>query len=149
MKIRNLKISQKAVSKLAACALAGALATTTLTGCGKKNMLNGTTLEKACVVVYEDGSKDIAISVDDCNESKYPHYRSITSGAFVCDETCTHTFAEGIVVHHFSIDHIEAIKLTDDEREKAVKSELDKNDIVGIINRNMEPVIKETDNKTK
>lgn len=36
MKIKNLKINQKALSKLTACVLVGMLATTTLTGCGKK-----------------------------------------------------------------------------------------------------------------
>ena len=77
MKIKNLNINRKATSKLAACMLAGSLA---LTACGeekiddKNNILKGTILENTCVVTFEDGTKDIAIAIESCNYSQYPHY---------------------------------------------------------------------------
>lgn len=156
MKIKNLKINQKAASKLATCVLVGTLAVTTLTGCGssvgsRKNLLQGTILENTCVVTFEDGSKDIAVAVSDCFHKKCHHYYSITSGEYFGCKNCSKSKIDGSIVHHYPVSYEENITgyLTTDQLAKAIKGELDNNDIIAIVGRVVEPTTEETNTITK
>lgn len=152
MKIKNFKINQKAVSKLAACVLVGSLAATTLTGCGgvdRNNLLKGTILENTCVVTFEDGSKDIAVAVGTCGDRDYHHYYSIISGEYFGSSKCTQSTIEGTVVHHYGITNEENITgyLTSDELTKAMQGEFDNNDLINIVSRTVNPITEETNTK--
>lgn len=153
MKIKNFKINKSAASKLAACVLVGSLTTTMLTGCStdRNNILKGTILENSCVVTFADGSKDIAVAVGNCDNSEYHHYYSITSGEYFGDHKCTKKKLEGMVVHHYGITNEENITgyLTSDELTKAMKGELNNNDIVSIVSRTVNPIAEETSTKTR
>ncbi len=159
MKIRNFKINQKAVSKLAACVLVGTLAATTLTGCGrndKNNFLEGTILEDTCVVTFEDGAKDIAVTLTDCivdtNTGKYyHHYRSVISGECFASEKCISKSTNSPAFRYYGITNEESITryLTPNEIAKAMQGELDNNDIIAIVRRTMEPTTEETNEKTR
>ena len=146
MKIKNFKINQKAASKLAACVLVGTLAATTLTGCGatvnnKTNLLKGTALDGTTVITFADGSKDIAVAVENCTQSQdYKHYRSIISGIYYAPKNCNFDYQLNDVLHHFEIVNAENIVnyLTEDELDKAIKGGLDTDDIAVIITRAIE-----------
>lgn len=153
MRIKNFKINQKATSKLVACVLAGTLAATTLTGCedtNRNNLLKGTILENTCVVTFEDGSKDIAVAIDTCDD-KYHHYYSIISGEYFGSKNCQKKTIYKTVVHHYGITNEENITgyLTTDELTKAIQGELDNNDIITIVSRSIEPINEKTNTKTK
>ena len=146
MKIKNFKLNKKMVSKLAACVLVGSLATTTLTGCSNKkkeisrsNILSGTILESALVITFGDGSKDVAIDVGNCGLliKKYNHYYSIISGKYFSHESCWHERIEGNRLSHYNIVNEEFIDnyLTSEELTKAIKGELNDDDISYIISR--------------
>ena len=153
MKIKNFKINQKAVSKLAACVLVGSLAATTLTGCDikKENLLKGTILNNTCVVTFENGSKDIAVAVGICDDQDYHHYYSITSGEYFGSKKCTKPMIGGTVIHHYGIINEENITsyLTSDELTKAVQGKLDNNDIANIVSRTVNSTDEEINTKTK
>lgn len=155
MEIKNFKINKKAASKLAACVLVGTLAATTLTGCdatlGKNNLLKGTILENTCVVTFEDGSKDIAVAVGNCEDTEYHHYYSVISGLYFGSEKCVADKIDGTVVHHYRIINEEDINnyLTTDDLTKAIKGELDNNDVIDIVSRTIKPMNEETNTKIK
>ena len=144
MKIKNFKIDQKVSSKLATCVLIGSLAATTLTGCGdvdRNNLLKGTILENTVVVTFDNGSKDIAVAISNCNsKEEYHHYYSIISGEYFGSLKCTKTKINNTVSHHYGITSEENISgyLTSDDITKAMKGELNNNDIIAIINRAIE-----------
>lgn len=156
MKIKNFKINQKAASKLATCVLVGTLVATTLTGCEPKNnernnILKGTILENTCVVTFEDGSKDIAITVGTCNDVNYHHYYSVISGEYFGSEKCNRGYLNRNVLHHYSIKSEETITnyLTADILTKALQNELDNDDISAIITKILEPTVEETNEKSR
>ena len=152
MKSNNFKINKNVASKLAACALVGSLAATMLTGCSDRdNILKGTILENSCVVTFDDGSKDIAVAVGNCDNCEYHHYYSITSGEYFGDKKCTKDRIEGTVVHHYGITNEENITgyLTSDELARAMKGELNNDDIVSIVSRTVNPIAEETSTKTR
>lgn len=157
MKIKNLKINQKTVSKLATYVLIGSLATATLTGCSNtdmttNNLLKDTILENTSVITFENGSKDIAITISGCPYSKdYKHYSSIISGICFGDKECTTNKSNGHYLNNNQkIVNVESISnyLTIDDLTKAIQGELDNDDIIAIVNRVIEPVT-EVDNKTR
>ena len=135
--------------------LVGTLAATTLTGCGvavnRNNLLKGTILENTCVVTFEDGSKDIAVAIEICEDKDYHHYYSITSGEYFGSEKCSKEKIEGSVVHHYGITNEENITgyLTTDELTKAIQGELDNNDIIAIVSRSIQPTAEETNTKIR
>ena len=150
MQIKNLNIFRKGVSKLAALGLVVVLGAGMLTGCSNDNLLKDTILEKSVVVTFADGSKEIAVAKEYCGESEYCHYRSVTSGAYFCDEACddgsiTH------ITHHYEIVSEEVIihYLTADEITKAANGELTEADVAAIINRVVNPIVEETNVKSK
>ena len=153
MKSNNFKINKNVASKLAACVLVGSLAATMLTGCSDRdNILKGTILENSCVVTFADGSKDIAVAIGSCWEScEYHHYYSITSGEYFGDKKCTKDRIEGTVVHHYGITNEENITgyLTSDELARAMKGELNNDDIVSIVSRTVNPIAEETSTKKR
>ena len=153
MKSNNFKINKNVASKLAACVLVGSLAATMLTGCSDRdNILKGTILENSCVVTFDDGSKDIAVAIGSCWEScEYHHYYSITSGEYFGDKKCTKDRIEGTVVHHYGITNEENITgyLTSDELARAMKGELNNDDIVSIVSRTVNPIAEETSTKKR
>ena len=104
MKIKNLKINHKAVSKLTTCVLVGSFCATTLTGCtDRKSILDGTILENTCVVTFDNNSMDVAVSVESCRDRKYSHYYSVISGDYFVSEDCSASMINNTVVHHYSI----------------------------------------------
>ena len=127
MKIKNFKINQKAISKLAACVLVGSITATTLTGCGtsvdRNTVLKGTFLDNACVVTFDNGNKDIAVSAGSCFTSQYNHYYSIISGEYYADDKCEKNKIEGNVMNHYKITSVENITsyLTTEELSKAIQ----------------------------
>ena len=142
MKIKNLKINQKAASKLAAYTLVCSLAATSLTGCStndrnKNNMLRGTVLEGTNVVTLEDGKKDIVYSIDTCNDCKFNHYYSIATGEYFCDEDCSLNILDGHIYHHYKIASEESILsyLNSEEIAAASYGTLSKDDLVNIVTR--------------
>lgn len=155
MKIKNFKINQKAQSKLATCVLVGTIATATLTGCSddfdRNNFLKGTILENTCVVTFEDGSKDIAVAISACSEDDYNHYYSIISGEYYASKLCSAGQIEWTVAHHYEITNEENIVkyLTTDELTKAIKGELNNDDVIAIVNRTIEPITEVTNTKTR
>ena len=140
MKIKNFKISEKTAFKIAPFVLVSTLLTSTLTGCGEKNidrnnLLKDTILENTCVVTFEDGSKDIAVAVSECLFSKYHHYYSVTSGEYFSDDPCSKDKIEDNIMNHYPIDKVEPLTLTPNEITKAIQDGLDNDDIIAIVNR--------------
>ena len=150
MEIKNLwinkkaeVINKKAKVKLATFILAGTLALSMLTGCGrsKDNIFKGTILENTTVITFDDNSKDIAKITGLCisENSLYSHYRSITSGIYFSDIECEETYHNNYTdfLHHLNITKEENIVkyLTSDEIEKAYNGNLTDEDITEIITR--------------
>ena len=144
MKIKNLLINKKAKVKLATFILAGTLASSMLTGCGrsKDNILEGTILENTTVITFNGGSKDIVKPVEVCSslDSDF-HYYSVTSGNCYSDNNCGHIccYCEYgcYFLQNTNIEDKENITeyLTPDEIEKAYNGNLTNEDIIEIITR--------------
>lgn len=142
MKINNLKVNKKKIKKVI---LGGAVVLISLTGCEEtKNILQDTVLEGASVITLEDGTKDIAVIKEICNEkqTKYNHYYSVISGIYFSNNDCSHNYyykygISGKKLYHFDIVQEENITkyLTSSEIEKATEGNLSDKDIAGIISR--------------
>ena len=149
MKIKNLKINQKLMTKLSACVLVGSLTAMTLTGCSndKDNLLEGTILEKACVITFEDGSKEIAVSDAYCKYDNVFLYYSIVSGEYFSDDECPH-IGMSETIHKYDIVQAEVITkyLTADDLTKASQGELTNDDVINIVTRVINP---DVENKIK
>ena len=145
MKIKNFNINANVLSKAATFVLAGSLVSAALTGCGDKsadNLLEGTILEGARVITYDD-VKDIATPKSLCNGTRNSyHYKSAISGGYFADEKCTHSKTDtGHAIQHCNIIDNESIiaYLTTDDLTKAYNGELTDEDIIAIISRAVEP----------
>ena len=151
MKIKNLKMNPKVASKLATCVLVGSLSVTLLAGCSERdNLLEGTILENTCVVTFEDGSKDIVQAVGTCDDPQFNHYSSVISGEKFGSKDCVSNVIMGEVAHHYGIVCEENIigYLTEEDIAKAMRGELEDDDILAIVNRTvLQNVEEETKNK--
>ena len=74
-KFRNTKLYKGIVVGVSALTLLSAL-----TACKSTDPLDNTKLENARVITFEDGNKDVAKYIGDCeNDNKYGHYRSLVT----------------------------------------------------------------------
>ena len=157
MKIKNLKINQKIITKLSSCVLVGSLTIMTLTGCGSMDsnasndrnyILKGTILENARVITFDDGTKEIAVVDSYCIHSNYSHYYSIISGEYFSDEKCRNDVLNRKSNYKYVITNDESITkyLTADDLTKASQGELTNDDVINIVTRVINP---DVENKIK
>jgi len=133
-KINNLKITKKMIALL----MAGTMALT-FSGCDSNNsnisLLDGTILEDALVITFEDGSKDIAIATNSCGhiDSHY-YFESIVSGLEYVSDKCSSNYKTR---QKYAIQSNESIVkyITAEEIAKANKEGLTDDDINNIISR--------------
>ena len=154
MKIKNLRINQKLMTKLSSCVLVGSLTVMTLTGCSSNdiitsdNLLKGTILENARVITFENGRKEIAVVDSFCIKTDYNHYYSIVSGEYFSDKNCGTDLTRDNCIYKYTIISDESITkyLTKDDLIKANKGELIDDDVINIVIRIINPTI---ENKIK
>lgn len=120
-KFRNTKLYKGIVVGVSALTLLSAL-----TACKSTDPLDNTKLENARVITFEDGNKDVATYIGDCeNDNKYGHYRSLVTDEFYVNNNCNESFAR-IGEYHYNIVNDENIGkyMTTDEIRKAMNDKL-------------------------
>lgn len=158
MKIKNFKIDLKKALKMTKYVLVGSFLTVGLTGCGseeKDALLEGTLLEDAIVLTFDDGSKDVAVVKGKCyDDDNYEHYRSVITNEYYASNLCLDeveaTVGKNKILNKYEIVNQEKITkyLTKEELKSAANDELDTDDIIAIIDRTVNTST-ETNSKTK
>lgn len=149
--MNKFKMNKNIGKKFALYTLIGSISGFTLMGCGKKeeSFLEGTVLENAVVISFEDGTKEVSNKCGFCSSctSNYTHeiYQSVVSKEYFVDDDCKSKWYLPNVFNPFnkysvgkySIVSIEGITgyLTDQELMKAGQKKLTDADIAEIVVR--------------
>lgn len=140
--MKKLKINEKIGKKFVLCTLIGTVSGFTLIGCNKESkFLEGTILEEAVVVSFEDGTKEVASRIKFCEDCDGKHmlYQDLVSKEYFTDDECAYEI-KGVwgtdhYISKYAISGVEGIRkyLTDEEMKKAGNEGLNKEEISDII----------------